>query len=51
MTIPAGQSTDLTLAFTMHQGMGGPHEFVVRVRTNDTATPERQLIVRSDWGP
>jgi hypothetical protein len=31
--------------------MGGPHEFLVPLRTNDPATPERRLIVRSDWGP
>jgi hypothetical protein len=31
--------------------MGGPHQFLVRVRTNDPVTPERQLVVRSDWGP
>jgi hypothetical protein len=33
----------------MSEGMGGPHEFVVPVRTNDPETPERTLIVRSDW--
>jgi hypothetical protein len=35
----------------MHQGMGGPHEFVVLLRSNDPAAPERQLVVRSFWGP
>jgi hypothetical protein len=30
--------------------MGGAHEFLVPVRTNDPATPERPLIVRSYWG-
>lgn len=35
----------------MTEGMGGPHEFVVPLRTNDAATPERRLVVRSDWGP
>jgi len=34
----------------MHAGMGGAHEFLVPVRTNDPATPERPLIVRSYWG-
>lgn len=41
----------LSLVFTMPRGMGGPHKFLVRVRTNDPATPERVLVVRSDWGP
>lgn len=35
----------------MTRGMGGPHEFLVRVRTNDPAGAERSLIVRSNWGP
>jgi hypothetical protein len=37
------------MRFTMHPGMGGPHEFVVPVRTNDPATPEQVFIVRSRW--
>lgn len=35
----------------MHEGMGGMHEFHVPLRTNDPATPERVLVVRSIWGP
>jgi hypothetical protein len=34
----------------MHAGMGGPHEFVAPLRTNDPAA-ERLLTVRSYWGP
>jgi len=34
----------------MHAGMGGAHEFLVPLRTNDPAG-ERPLIVRSYWGP
>jgi hypothetical protein len=41
----------LTLAFTMHVGMGGAHDFLVPLRTNDPAAPERALRVRSYWGP
>lgn len=50
-TIRPGRSTTLTLDFTMHAGMGGAHEFLVPLRTNDPAAPERPLIVRSSWGP
>jgi hypothetical protein len=39
------------MQFTMHAGMAGPHDFRVTLATNDRATPERELIVRSDWGP
>lgn len=35
----------------MHEGMSGPHEFIVPLRTNDPTTPERRLVVLSNWGP
>lgn len=38
------------MGFTMHEGMGGPHEFRVQLRTDDPATPELVLTVRSVWG-
>jgi hypothetical protein len=34
----------------MPEGMGGPHLFVIRVRTNDPVEPERLLRIRSTWG-
>jgi len=39
------------MEYTMPPGMGGPHEFHVRVVTNDPAEPEMVLIAKSDWGP
>lgn len=41
----------MSLAFTMHAGMGGYHEFRVPVRTTDLVRPELTLVVRSTWGP
>jgi hypothetical protein len=41
----------LSLTYTMHEGMGGPHEFHVRLRTNDPVEPEKVLVVKSNWGP
>jgi hypothetical protein len=35
----------------MHPGMGGYHEFWVTVTTNDPTSPERRLVVLSNWGP
>jgi len=35
----------------MSEGMGGPHEFHVRLRTNDPLEPEKVLVVKSNWGP
>ncbi len=34
----------------MHEGMGGSHEFRVALATNDRTGPERELVVRSNWG-
>jgi hypothetical protein len=33
----------------MPAGMGGPHLFVIRLKTNDPIEPERQLKIRSLW--
>lgn len=33
----------------MHEGMEGPHDFRVWVRTNDPVSPEVELVVLSDW--
>jgi hypothetical protein len=33
----------------MHEGMGGPHLFEIRLRTNDAVEPERVLKIRSLW--
>jgi hypothetical protein len=35
--------------FMMHEGMEGPHEFRVHLRSNDPVTPEKLLVVKSDW--
>lgn len=34
----------------MHKGMEGPHDFRVKLKTNDPATPEVELVVLSNWG-
>ena len=33
----------------MHKGMEGPHDFRVKLKTNDPTTPEIELVVLSDW--
>jgi hypothetical protein len=37
------------LQFTMHEGMGGPHEFRVHVLTNDPEAPQQEVTIRSTW--
>jgi hypothetical protein len=52
MTLDPGQSTYVeTPEFMMHQGMDGPHDFAIHLRTNDPKNPELLVHVLSDWGP
>ena len=44
-----GQETEVATEFTMHEGMGGPHLFEVRLRTNDVVQSDRVLKIRSLW--
>ena len=44
-----GQATELFAKFTMPEGMGGPHLFVIRLKTNDPMEPEKLLRIKSDW--
>lgn len=37
--------------FMMHQGMDGPHDFAVHLKTNDPQNPDMIVHVLSDWGP
>jgi hypothetical protein len=39
------------MSFMMHEGMGGLHDFRVRLLTNDPRQPERELTVLSNWVP
>jgi hypothetical protein len=35
----------------MHAGMGGPHLFLLKLKSNDAVEPERTLRILSDWVP
>jgi hypothetical protein len=48
-TLQPGQETEVWTRFTMHQGMGGPHLFVIPLHTNDQVEPKRDLRIRSYW--
>lgn len=47
--INPGDEATITLRFTMHEGMGGPHDFRIHLTTNDPQTPYRELVVLSNW--
>lgn len=44
-----GDETTVSLRFSMHPGMEGPHEFRVHVLTSDWRQPNIQLTVLSNW--
>jgi len=33
----------------MHEGMGGKHVFLIRVRSNDPLEPEKGLLIKVDF--
>ena len=49
MSIEPGQAASISLTYTMHEMMSGPHEFRVHVLTNDPARPEVVLTALSNW--
>lgn len=51
MTLNPGESAPLSLSFTMHAGMDGPHDFRVHVASNDPSQPDLVLTVLSNWVP
>lgn len=48
-TINPGGTATVTVTFSMHEGMGGQHEFLVRLLTNDASQSETQLRIFSNW--
>lgn len=49
MTLQPGEETTISLRFTMHEMMGGPHEFRVHVPTNDPTQAVILLTILSNW--
>ena len=44
-----GETAQVSLSFSMHAGMDGPHDFRVKVRTNDAEAPEQEVVILSNW--
>jgi hypothetical protein len=52
MVIKPGESAYVQSPdFMMHQGMDGPHDFAVHLKTDDPINPDMVVHVLSDWGP
>lgn len=49
MTLNPGEQATISLRYTMHEMMGGPHEFRVHVTTNDPNQPTIYLTSLSNW--
>jgi hypothetical protein len=47
--IEPGETATISLRFTMHEMMGGQHEFRVHVPTNDPDQPLIPLTILSNW--
>lgn len=50
MVLNPGESTTLSMQFMMHGDMGGKHNFLVHLPTNQPGE-EKQLTVLSNWVP
>jgi len=52
MVIKPGESTTIeSSVFMMHEGMDGPHDYAVHLKTNDSKNADLVVHVISDWGP
>jgi hypothetical protein len=49
MALKPGETTTLSMQFTMHSCMEGPHDFKVKLMTDNPALPEQELMVLSNW--
>ena len=48
-TIDPGKSTTISVAFSMHEGMGGQHTFQVIVDSNDAVQPQQTVEVKAKY--
>ena len=52
MVLRPGESTVVrSNPFMMHEGMDGPHNYAVHLKTNDPNNSDLVVNVISDWGP
>jgi hypothetical protein len=52
MVLKPGESTTIQSAvFMMHEGMDGPHDFAVHLKSNDPTQPDKVVSVLSNWIP
>jgi hypothetical protein len=49
MVLKPGETTTVSMEFTMHSGMEGYHDFRLHLLSNDPLQPEKELVVLSNW--
>lgn len=49
MTLDPGNTTTVSVEFSMHGDMGGPHDFRLHLPTNDPVQPDVVVTILSDW--
>jgi hypothetical protein len=49
MTMKPGQETTVSVQFSMHEGMGGPHKFTINLASNDPVEPSTALTVAAAY--
>jgi hypothetical protein len=49
MALQPGESTTLSMQFSMHDGMDGFHDFRVHLLSNDKINKDYVLTVLSNW--
>lgn len=45
-----GEIATVSMTYTMHPGMDGPHDLRIHLLTNDPENPEFELTALSNWG-
>ncbi len=51
MALKPGEQTTVSVSFTMHAGMEGPHDFRLHIPNNDPAQADKELVILSNWVP
>jgi hypothetical protein len=51
MVLQPGESTTVSMDFTMKDNMGGMHNFRLHLPTNDPTYPDQTVSVLSNWLP
>ncbi len=49
MTLQPGESTVISMEYMMHGDMGGKHDFLLHMKTNDQTQTDKTVDIQSNW--